>query len=88
VEAPRFRATFLHRSFEGPRPRAVLVNDRGFTWSGEREREVAASSFRALGESAVDLQNSLDDRRVGEWRNAVEREDPGEHAALIVQPHH
>jgi hypothetical protein len=78
----------LHRGFEGPRPRAVLVDDRGFSGPGEREREVAVSSLRALREYAVDLESSSDHRRVGEWRNAVERQDPGEHASLIVQPHH
>jgi hypothetical protein len=77
----------LHRGFEGPRPRAVLVDDRGFSGPGEREREVAVSSFRALGEYAVDLSNSLDHRRVWERRDAVERQDPGKHAPLIVQPH-
>jgi hypothetical protein len=46
---------FLHRDFEGPRPRAVLIDDRGFSGPGERDREVAVSSFRALGEYAVDL---------------------------------
>ena len=55
----------LHRGFEGPRPSAVLVNDGGFSWPGEREREVAVSSLRALHEYAVDLENSLDHRRVG-----------------------
>jgi hypothetical protein len=55
VKAPRSRAMFLHRGVEGPRPRAVLVDDRGFSGPGEREREVAVSSFRALGEYAVDL---------------------------------
>jgi hypothetical protein len=55
VKAPRSRATFLQRGFEGPRPRAVIVDDRGFSGPGEREREVAVSSFRALGEYAVDL---------------------------------
>jgi hypothetical protein len=78
---------FLHRGFEGPRPRAVLVNDGGVSWPGEREREVVVSSLGALRECAVDLENRLDHRRVGEWRNAVERQDPGEHASSIVQPH-
>jgi hypothetical protein len=63
---------FLHRGVEGPRPRAVLVDDRGFSGLGEREREVAVSSLRALREHAVDLENGLDHCRVGEWRNAVE----------------
>jgi hypothetical protein len=88
VKAPRSRATFLHRGFEGSRPRAVLVDDRGFAGPREREREVAVNSFRALREYAVDLQDSLDHRRVGEWWNAVERQDPSEHASLSVQPHH
>jgi hypothetical protein len=57
---------FLHRCFEGPRPRAVLVDDRGFSGPGEREREVAVSSLRALREYAVDLESSSDHRRVGE----------------------
>jgi hypothetical protein len=56
----------LHRGFEGPRPRAVLVDDRGFSGPGEREREVAVSSLRALREYAVDLESSSDHRRVGE----------------------
>jgi hypothetical protein len=46
---------FLHRGSQGPRPRAVLVDDRGFSGRGEREREVAVSSLRALREYAVDL---------------------------------
>jgi hypothetical protein len=46
---------FLHRGFEGPRPRAVPVDDPGFSGPGEREREVAVSSLRALREYAVDL---------------------------------
>src|SRR3954452_2395946 len=79
---------FLHRGVEGPRPRAVLVDDRGFSGPGERECEVAVSSLRALREYAVDLESSLDHRRVGEWRNAVDRQNPGEHASLTVQPHH
>jgi len=78
----------MHRGFEGRRPLAVLVNDRGFSWPREREREVAVRSLRTLREYAVDLENRLDHCRVGEWRNAVERQDPGEHASLIVQPHH
>jgi hypothetical protein len=78
----------LHRGVEGSRPRAVLVNDRGFSGPGEREREVAVGRLRALRECTVDLENHLDHRRVGEWRNAVERQDPGEHASLVVQPHH
>jgi hypothetical protein len=66
MKAPPSRVMFLHRGAERPRPRAVLVSDRGFSWPGEREREVAVSGPRALGECAVDLENSLDDRRVGE----------------------
>lgn len=88
VKAPRSRAMFLYRGLEGLRPRAVLVKDRGFSWPRERDREMAVSRFRALREHAVDLENSLDHRRVGEWRNAVERQDPGEHASSNVQPHH
>jgi hypothetical protein len=88
VKAPRSRAMSLHRGFEGPRPRAVLVDDRGISRTGERQREVAVSRLRALREDAVDLQSSPDHRRVGEWRNAVERQNPGEHASLTVQPHH
>jgi hypothetical protein len=79
---------FLHSGFEGARPRAVLINDRGFSRPREREGEVAVGSHRALREYAVDLENSLDHRGVGEWRNAVERQNPGEHASLIVKPHH
>src|SRR3954453_16871607 len=82
VKAPRSRAMLLHRGFEGPCPRAVLVDDRGFSGPGERECEVAVSSLRALREYAVDLESSLDHRRVGEWRNAVDRQDPGEHASF------
>ena len=74
----------LHRGVEGPRPRVVLVDDRGFSGPGERECEVAISSLRTLREYAVDLKSSLDHRRVGEWRNAVDRQDPGEHASLTV----
>jgi hypothetical protein len=55
VKAPRSRTMFLHRGSQGPRPRAVLVDDRGFSGPGEREREVAVSSLRALREYAVDL---------------------------------
>src|SRR3954451_659420 len=88
VKAPRSRAMLLYRGFEGPRPRAVLVDDRGFSGPGERECQVAVSSLRALREYAVDLESSLDHRRVGECRNAVDRQDPGEHASLTVQPHH
>ena len=55
VKAPRSRATFLQRGFEGPRPRAVIVDDRGFSGPGKREREVAVSSLRTVREYAVDL---------------------------------
>jgi hypothetical protein len=72
--------------FVDRRPRAVLVNDRGPSWPRERDREAAVSCLRAPREYAADLQNSLDHRRVGEWRNAVERQDSGEHASLVVQP--
>jgi hypothetical protein len=56
----------LHRGTERPRPRAVLVGDSGVSWPGEREREVAVSSLGSLGESAVDLENRLDHRPVGQ----------------------
>jgi hypothetical protein len=52
----------------GPsRPRTVLVEDPGFCGPGGREHDVAVSSLRALRECAVDLVNSLDQRRVGGW---------------------
>ena len=71
VEAPRSRAMVLHRSIEGPRPRAVLVNDRGFSGTGEREREVAVSSLMALREHAVDLETAWTTVGWGSDGNAV-----------------
>src|SRR3954464_5934862 len=58
VKAPRSRAMLLHRGFEGPRPRADLVDARGFSGPGERECEVAIRSLRALREDAVDLETA------------------------------
>src|SRR3954471_8545841 len=87
VKAPRSPAMLLHRGFEGPCPCAVPVDGRGLPGPEERERQVAVSTFRTLRDYAVDLESSLDHRRVGKWRNAVDRQDPGEPASLTVQPH-
>ena len=57
MKAPRALEMALDRSFEGARPRAVLVEDRGFAGRGEREREVAVSSVSVLHECAVDLHS-------------------------------